>query len=187
MAHAVIATFDPAAEHQVRALWAVLANNDIDSSMTALGVAPHLTLAVYDDAMEGPLIGRVSDFGARTAPFGIAFDRIDMFEGRESVLFLAPQASPRLRKLHEGFHDHAFGTGTCHDHYRPGAWVPHATLAMAMRKKQVRRAADLFDGTFETIAARLVGLQIVRFRPAVRFESVAVVHRAPFGGKVATG
>jgi len=187
MAHAVVATFDPAAETAIRGLWATLANNDVDSSMMMLGVAPHITLGVYDDAMEGPLIGRVSACGAKVSPFSIAFDRIDMFEGRETVLFLAPQASPRLRRLHETFHEHAHGIGTCDDHYRPGAWVPHSTIAMGLRKRQLKRAGAVLDGAFDTIVARLVGLSIVRFRPVTRFDGVSLVHAVPLGGAAAAG
>ncbi len=187
MAHAVIATFDPAAESDIRSMWAALANRDIDSSMMSLGVAPHLTLGVFDDAMEGPLIGRVSACSAKTAPFGVAFDRIDMFEGRETVLYLAPRASPRLRRLHEGFHEHAHGVDTCHEHYRPGAWIPHATIAMGLRRRQLKRAGELFDGGFDPIPARIVALAIVRFRPVVRFESVSLVHAVPLGGAAAVG
>ena len=93
VAHAVVATFDSGADAEVRALWAALANSKIDSSMMTLGVAPHLTLAVMTDTMPGPLIGRVGDLARRTNPFGISFDRIDMFQDRRSVPYLAPRAS----------------------------------------------------------------------------------------------
>lgn len=185
MPHAVTVTFDPRAESDIRALWASIANNRINSSMMHLGVAPHLSLGVFDDAMEGPLIARVTAFGAKVAPFAIAFDRIDMFPGRETVLFLAPQASPRLRRLHEGFHDQVQGVGTCAADYRPGAWVPHATIAMGLRQRQLARARKLLDGAFDTIVARIVGLEVVRFRPVTRFDSVSIVHRVALGGAVA--
>lgn len=180
VAHAVIATFDPGADAEVRALWAALANSKIDSSMMTLGVAPHLTLAVMTDTMPGPLIGRVGDLARRTNSFGLSFDRIDMFQDRRSVPYLAPRASTALRRLHEALHESVQGVGTSTDHTRPGAWVPHATLAMALRKRPLAAAQRLLSERFSPIAARVTDLAVVHFRPA-RVEAATKIYQVPLG------
>jgi 2'-5' RNA ligase len=181
VAHAVVAMFDPAADAEVRAVWALLSNSNIDSSMMTLGVAPHLTLAVMDDVLPAPLIGRVNALAARTNPFTLNFDRIDMFEGSETVLYLAPQASTALRRLHEAFHESAVGIGTSTDHTRPGSWVPHATIAMALRKRPLAAAHRLLSNSFFAFNARVTDLAVIRFRPVVRFQGVTKVHQVPLG------
>lgn len=183
VAHAVIATFDSPADAKVRAIWATLANNKIDSSMTTLGVAPHLTLAVMNDVMPGPLIGRVGDLATGTEPFSLRFDRIDVFEGRESVLYLAPQASTALRRLHSTLHENVQGIGTSTEHTRPGSWVPHATIAMALRKRPLAAAHRVLSEHFFSFSAQVISLAIVRFRPVVRFAGVSMVYQTPLGQK----
>lgn len=182
VAHAVIVTFDAAADTEVRAIWATLANNKIDSSMMTFGVAPHLTLAVMNDVMPGPLIGRVGDLPTGTEPFGLRFDRIDIFEGRESVLYLAPQASTALRRLHSTLHENVQGIGTSTAHTRPGSWVPHATIAMALRRRSLPVAQRLLARCFSPFAARVTDLSVVDFRPA-RIEAATKIYQAPLGAK----
>ena len=177
MAHAVIATFDPVADAEVRAIWAALSNSNIDSSMTTLGVAPHLTLAVMNDALPAPLIGTVNALAAQTEPFTLNFDRTDMFEGSETVLYLTPQASTALRRLHEAFHESAVGIGTSTDHTRPGSWVPHATIAMALRKNPLSAAHRMLSASFFAFHARVTDLAVIRFIPADRSQSVTKVHQ----------
>jgi len=184
VAHAVIATFDAAADTAVRAIWATLANNKIDSSMMTLGVAPHLTLAVMNDVMPGALIGRVDTLAGDTEPFNLRFDRIDVFEGREAVIYLAPQASTALRRLHQALHENVQGIGTITDHTRPGSWVPHATLAMAVRKRRLAAAQRLLSRRFSPFAARVTDLGVVDFRPA-RVEAATAVYQTSLCAKSA--
>lgn len=169
--------FDPTADAEVRAIWATLSNSNIDSSMMMLGVAPHVTLAVMDNALSAPLIGRVDALAARTEPFTINFDRIEMFGGSETVLYLAPQSSTALRRLHETFHESAFGIGTSTEHTRPGSWVPHATIAMALRKSPLAVARRMLSTSFSAFNARVTDLAVIRFIPADRSQSVAKVHQ----------
>jgi len=173
--------FDLAADAEVRAIWAALSNGKIDSSMMLLGAAPHLTLAVLDDALPVPLIGRVNALAARTQALNLHFDRIDMFEGKETVLYLAPQPSTALRKLHEAFHESAVGIGSSTDHTRPGSWVPHATIAMALRKKPLAAAHELLSTSFFAFSARVTDLAVVRFNPANLSQTVTMVHQVPLG------
>lgn len=181
MAHAVVAMFDPAADAEVRTIWATLCYGNIDSSMMTLGVPPHLTLAVIDDAPTAPLIGCVNALAARTNPFTLIFDRVDMFEGKETVLYLAPQASTALRKLHGAFHESAIGIGTSTDHTRPGTWVPHATIAMALRKRLLATAHRILSNSFFPFDARVTDLAVIRFSPVDRFQGVTKVHQVSLG------
>ena len=167
MVHAVVVMFDRVANAEVHAIWVALSISTIDSSMMMPGVAPHLTLAVMNDALPAPLISRVNALAAQTDPFMLYFHRIYMFEGNATVLYLAPQASTVLRRLPGSFHESAVGIGN--DHTRRRSWVPHATIAMALRKKPWAAAHRILSNSFFAFYARVTALA-VPFLPSGAFS-----------------
>jgi len=168
VAHAVIATFDPVADGKIRAIWTALSDHAIDSSMAALDVSPHITLAVMNNVAPGALTECAGSLATRTVPFSVRFDHTDLFPGHETVLFLAPQNSRSLVAVHKAFHESAVGIGVSTEHTRPGTWVPHVTLAMALRKQSLAAAQNILSEAFQAFSAQVTGLAVVRFDPTAR-------------------
>jgi 2'-5' RNA ligase len=105
--------------------------------MAALDYAPHITLAIYDDiAVDRLRAATESVFTGRPA-VTLTFTAIRHFDG--PVLYAAPLPSAPLSALHAAV-DREIDPALCHPHYRPGAWVPHCTLAMHVLPDQ-REAA----------------------------------------------
>lgn len=110
-------------------------------SMAALGYAPHLTLAVYETIERTALAAAADAAFSEGTAVTLTFDRIASFEGPPLVLWAAPRPAAQIMAMHAALH-RCIDPALCHPHYRPGAWVPHATLAMAVRPEQRGAALD---------------------------------------------
>jgi 2'-5' RNA ligase len=127
----------------IRTLWEELAPLESHSSMAALGYPPHLTLAVYDDIAPDRLRVVLGEAFAGTSGLRLTFTRLRFFND-PLVLWAEPSPSAALVEVHAKVHARIDPT-LCHPHYRPGAWVPHCTLATEIRT-ECRTDAIAFAG-----------------------------------------
>src|ERR1700722_14365449 len=141
MPYAVTLRLDENAAGQVRRL-------RVD---TAIDYAPHLTLAVYPD--DSDIKDTVATLVAEGHAMPVAFAALGLFPGEGSVLWVAPVATEELLRRHATL---LGALPAAHPHYRPGAWVPHVTLAQHVPARRVATAvADLaaawqpFSGSFD--------------------------------------
>jgi len=112
--------------------------------MVALNYPPHVTLAIYDNISVGKLRETLrAVFGAR-ARIRLRFDRLAYFEQPQLVFWAAPEASDPLLHAHAALH-RLIHPSLCREHYRPGAWVPHCTLATDVSPNNRQQAFDLAD------------------------------------------
>jgi hypothetical protein len=112
----------------IRALWDEVARFESRPSMTGLGYPAHLTLAVYDDLPPARVKAVMREAFAGSPALRITFAGLRFFE-EPLVLFADPCFSKDLAAAHERVH-RRIDPRRCRPHYRPGAWVPHCTLAM---------------------------------------------------------
>ena len=54
----------------------------------------------------------------------------------------------------------------CHEHYRPGSWIPHCTLAQELDQDGLRAALAALRPLWEDFSARFEGLDLVALSPA---------------------
>lgn len=141
----------------------------------ALGVPPHLSLAVWETAEPGALRPRLDAIARELAPPLLRLNSLGLFGGASAVLFLAPVPSVELLDFHAAFH-RAFADldAQCWPYYRPGRWVPHVTLAAGLDASAIGAAAAAVAPAWSPIEAHAVALGLIRFRP------VELLHRAPF-------
>ncbi|TNC09563.1 2'-5' RNA ligase family protein [Methylobacterium terricola] len=117
----------------VRALWRDAAPFEERPSMARLGYPPHITLAIYDDGVREDEARDALDHACRDLPaLRLTFDAIRTFEGPPLVLWAAPRPDPMLYAAHAAIHAVIDPAG-CRPHYRPGAWIPHCSLATQVR------------------------------------------------------
>ena len=146
MALAVCLLLDDRSDRAVRRLWRRLEDQGVDTllSHTHGHHVPHLSLAVLRDYDLDAVRAAVSALPA-AAPTTLHFDAVGMF--RRSRCWLVPAVPSDLLVRQERLVAALATTGAdLHKHYRPGAWVPHLTLAPRLRLAQLSTvAAATFD------------------------------------------
>jgi 2'-5' RNA ligase len=148
----------------VRALWEEAGRFEATPSMAALSYPPHLTLAVYESIEPEALAAAVDAIGAAVEAQAIPFEGIRCFDGPATVLWAAPKVSPALLRLHEAAH-RTLAPAACHPHYRPGAWVPHCTVALAVPASNRTSARAWAAATTASFTVDFDVLSSVRFHP----------------------
>jgi 2'-5' RNA ligase len=135
---------------------------------TVLGIGDvhHVSLAVYEDLPAQRFATDLARFAEAVQPITVRLANIGIFAGARSVLFLSPVVTEQLLALHHRFHD-AFGAfaGSCWEHYRPGRWVPHVTLAMNAASPSLQKAVTEVTTRWKPLEIQLDAIRLVRFRP----------------------
>jgi 2'-5' RNA ligase len=154
MPYAVTLRLDEAAAAHLCRLQAALAADDL------IDYAPHLTLAVYpDDSSIDDEPRAVERLVARWPPVAVEFAALGLFPGA-SVLWVAPVVTAELLRRHAEL---LAALPTTHPLYRPGAWVPHVTLAQDLIDPAAAIAALV--PVWQPFSGRLDRVEIVRFTP----------------------
>jgi len=149
MAVALNVRADHVSSREIERLWDQVAAFEDRPSMRALGYRPHITFAVYEsaeidvEATWQALRDAVAGHGA----LEVQFSRIRWFADPRFVLWAEPEPVDMLLRWHASIAA-AIDPGHCHQHYRPGAWVPHCTLGTRIMDES-RDAAIAFARSFE--------------------------------------
>ena len=129
MALAVCLLFDARSEQAIRRLWHRLEDLGVPTLLTHTHGqhVPHVSYAVlrsFDLEKVSDALALLPDEG----PMVLHFDAIGMF--RRSRTWLLPSVTSDIARRQERVVEAVESTGAdLHQHYRPGVWVPHCTLA----------------------------------------------------------
>ncbi len=147
--------------------------------MATLDYRPHITLAVYDKLDAGRADRVIDAVSSRLRePPRVRFAGIRHFDGEPLVLWAAPDPHPALDDAHGLVHA-MIDPSSCRPHYRPGAWVPHCTLAMRI-PHQRRAGALAFAGRpIEPFTVAFDRLDCLRFPPVTILRTVSLRHPLP--------
>src|SRR5215510_11260342 len=161
---AVELLFDRRGDEAVRRVWRAL-GGPVEARQSA---RPHVTLAVYGRVAPAPFAAALASWAAAARPLDLRLASVGLFPGDARVIFFAPIVTIELLELHRGFHAALASVGQ--DPwalYRPGAWVPHCTLAMEIDPAALHRAVDAARDAPLPIDVRLSAVGLVEFRPVV--------------------
>jgi len=139
MPYGVVLLLDPVAENTVREVWTALDRAGIPSLGTGTQgwPWPHVSLLVCDHLDVGAAVTALAPLGAVPAPT-LLFSSLGVFPSAGGVAFLGVVVTPALLDLHWRTHlALASIAQTTWEHYLPGRWVPHCTLAMPVAPKQM--------------------------------------------------
>jgi 2'-5' RNA ligase len=128
-----------------------------------LGHTHHITLGVYDAVDISGLEKALSEIPSNAVE--LTFPAVGSFPGERSVLFAAPTVTRDLLDLHEHYHQVSASCGSCHEHYKPGAWFPHMTLAMNLTRDDLNAAMNAISNRWVSITCRADAIRLVRFSP----------------------
>lgn len=162
MPYAIEMFLDDHADRQVRQIWAALDEGGIPSLASEPGADyhPHVTLSVFDCQDVGKVAKHLRPILAETVGVSLPLAALGFFLTDEAPMFLGVVPSPRLLELHHAVHE---ATEPLVDrivrYYRPGALMPHCTLAMRVSD---RARAHTIAARFPTpITAHAASAQIV--------------------------
>lgn len=136
---------DAAVDAVVRRAWQRLAEAGLPSLADHRHPTnrPHLTLAEAD-GLDGEGLGTVALVVASALPIAVHAGALGLFAHRGVVLHLALTPSPELVALHERVLTLLAAEGCApHSRSRPGAWLPHLTLATRLSREQLPAALDV--------------------------------------------
>lgn len=135
---------DDSSEKKVNEIFYAIERKGFPSYPLRLAARPHISLALYADYdMEG-LESKLIEFASRHRPINLKLSGIGTFPGKSEVVFLIPTVSEMMIKLHSEFHSIFDPEGEHYsDHYQPGFWVPHCTVAFDVDHKEVFQIMDI--------------------------------------------
>lgn len=139
MPYGVVLLLDPVAENVVRDVWTALDRAGVPSLATGTQgwPRPHLSLMVCDQLDVGAAVAALAPLSAVPA-LTLLFSSLGVFPGAGGVAFLGVVVTPALLDLHRRSHLALAGvTQTAWEHYSPGRWVPHCTLATPVAPAQM--------------------------------------------------
>ena len=183
MPYAVTLRLGAAAAEPIEAMWRALAEAGLHDDAIALGYPPHLTLSIQPDTVDpGQLRTAIGQCAEGWDAEPLRFAGFGVFVAPEPVLWLAPVVTDGLLARHA-----ALAGALAHlprdPHYRPGAWVPHVTLAKGGAVGEpgwVGRALDCLAPCWPDLRpARPESVELVKFRP------VSVLASLPLHGGLA--
>lgn len=150
----------------VTALWDAVSAFEDQPSMRALGYPPHFTFAIYDtdETSEDLRQTAIERAAAGACDVRLTFNRIRTFAGPPLVLWAAPEPLDALMRMHEAVHT-VIGPSLCRPYYRPGFWVPHCTLGMAVRMEQRDDALAFAENFRGHVEATFDVIDCVTFPP----------------------
>ena len=130
MTFAVQLFFDPVSDTAIRSLWGALASAGVPFPLRESGNRPHFSLAIYEEVDVPVCTNRLNSFAQTLSPFALSIANLGIFSAEKTVVFLAPIVSPGLLELHRQVHQLLQDAAALPaDHYLPGHWTPHCTLA----------------------------------------------------------
>ena len=169
MPYAFELALDPETAAVVQRVWRELADAGIEY-MAASGARPHVTLGIWEALDHEGAEAELKRFATETPPVSLTLASVGLFPG--VAVFLAPTVTAELLELHAGFHRRFGDLGRASwDHYRPGIWVPHCTLAMELPPDRFSEALAIAARMPLPLEARLIEVGIVEFRPVKELVS----------------
>ena len=169
MPYALELGLDDHAAAVVRRLWHDLEDAGI-VYMARSGARPHVSVGIWDSLDRDAAEAELTRFAAEVAPLPTTLASVGFFP--HVAVFLAPTVTSELLELQASLHARFGRVGAAPwEHYRPGGWVPHCTLATDVTPEQFTRALEVARRVALPIACRLVEIGIVEFRPVKQLIS----------------
>jgi 2'-5' RNA ligase len=169
MPYALEMALDDHAAAVVRRLWHDLEDVGV-VHMARSGARPHVSVGIWDSIDRGAAETELTRFAAGATPMSITLASVGFFP--QVAIFLAPTVTSELLGLQTDLHARFSRVAAAPwEHYRPGVWEPHCTLAMDFTAEQFTRGLEIARRVALPIASRLVEIGLVEFRPVKQLIS----------------
>ncbi|MEM7749770.1 MAG: 2'-5' RNA ligase family protein [Pseudomonadota bacterium] len=132
-------------------------------SMPSLNYPPHITLAIYSDLETDA--AAIDELAADQIALKLSFAHLDCFRIPRFVVWAKPDGgNDALVRLHRKLHS-LVNPLACHEHYRPGNWIPHCTLATDIPLETEHRALARMAEPFVPFEVVFNAIDYVEFPP----------------------
>lgn len=183
MALAVELYFDPETERSVVGLQQELHTADIEQSPDLAGSRPHITLSLVETDDDERLAEVVTEFAEDVSGCSVRLASLASFASSQGVLYLAPVPTHSLLRLHARLHEELLAAGLeAEPFYRPGAWIPHCTLALDLSGAELALAFEVCWPHFVPLEGVLVEAAVVAWPPPEPLHLIPLMDsKGPFG------
>ena len=145
--------------------WDRCAHLETTPSMAALAYPAHITFAVYDALGEAELVAGWRAAADGLKPTTVEFASLGYFVAPHAVIVWArPDLPATLQAAHARVHE-TIDVTLCRHNYRPGAWVPHCSLATTIDLARKDEAIELADQPIEPFAVLFDVVDCASFAP----------------------
>jgi hypothetical protein len=143
-----VLTFDAHTENNLRALMKAQADAGLPSFMLGVDYPPHMTLFMAETVDLPGLRASLQSLAQSTTRLPVAFLSLGVFPAQVGVVFFTPVTDMPLLRLHETTWNVArpylVNPG---EHYRPGVWVPHLTMAYQLKPDEIGPVTAFLAGS----------------------------------------
>jgi 2'-5' RNA ligase len=145
-------------------LWRQASVFETAPSMQGLSYPPHLTLAIYQNISPNLPDETVQKVFQDISAISVEFSGIRYFRNDLLVLWARPVDTVALQQVHQSIH-RAIDPVLCHEHYQPGHWQPHCTIAMNIPMDSAAEALKWAAAAPARFSVTFDAADCVRFHP----------------------
>lgn len=172
MPFAIELFLDDSSSEAIRQVWHELARTSVSPSMRDSEAHPHVTLVVADRVDVAGTERFLKEFAANEPALPLTFSSLGIFPTDPAVVFLGPVITPPLLDLHARLYQGVQSlVESPWPYYRPGRWVPHATLAMDLPVDAIPLVVEASRRLSLPLDGGLIEVGLVKFRPTNQLSS----------------
>lgn len=162
MTTALVLDFDEQANTAVRRIWSALDAAGIPSLGTkSEAEAPHVSVTMFEGGDPDAFMSDVELILPSLSLLHLTLDALSVFPA-PGVLFLGTVVTEQMIALQRCVSEIATKQGgTIREYYRAERWIPHCTLAMALRGDDLAHAVMVAAGVTLPIRATAVSVSLV--------------------------
>ena len=165
MPFAIELLFDSKTNAAVRKIGKRMEINGIPFALNRPGASPHISLAGFNQPRSRKLRTLLKKIALKSRTFSFRLPKAGVFRS-EGVLFLRPDTSAELLKIHSELHGVLRGAVKgSNPNYLPKNWVPHCTLGMGLSPAQIRKAQKILREMKPAIKGACCKLALVEYYP----------------------
>jgi 2'-5' RNA ligase len=172
MAYAINLRSDNNSASSIRELWDRCSSIEPSPSMAAMNYPPHITLAIYDEISISDLITGFDAALIHLNAVTIRFESLGYFEAPFGIVLWASPILPEpVNAAHSRIHSE-IDVNLCREHYRPGVWQPHCSLATDIPLARKEEALAIVEKGMEPVEVTFDAADCASFMPVEVLKEV---------------
>ena len=166
MTYAINLYFNEEAETYIRGIWGTLDAMEKGKCLTCHNGRPHITLAIYEDLDLEAAKEQIKSLASDVYSFELKFLQIGIFPHNKGAIFLTPNLTDDLFRIHRRFHDmfKDFAEQGW-DYYKPQLWYPHCTLSLETPTEAIPSVLGQILKVFSPMDVRICSIGIASLEP----------------------